>query len=171
MKHLIVCIIFVTTFLTNAPISLSQTETTSGDSINTPNLQQPNLPNNIDTIKTDSLLVNNIDSVPVKKETLESTVNYTAQDSIVFTKGNLGYLYGDAEVRYQEITIKGEKITMDMDSSAIGATFGLDSVGKEFGHPIFDDKGTQYEMKNVRYNFKTEKAFIKNVVTEQGEGY
>ncbi|MDD2476278.1 MAG: putative LPS assembly protein LptD, partial [Dysgonamonadaceae bacterium] len=42
---------------------------------------------------------------------------------------------------------------------------------KEFGHPIFDDKGTQYEMKNVRYNFKTEKAFIKNVVTEQGEGY
>ena len=58
-----------------------------------------------------------------------------------------------------------------MDSSIIGATFGLDSVGKEFGHPIFDDKGTQYEMKHVRYNFKTEKAFISNVVTEQGEGY
>ena len=26
-------------------------------------------------------------------------------------------------------------------------------------------------MKNVRYNFKTEKAFISNIVTEQGEGY
>ena len=83
----------------------------------------------------------------------------------------MGYLYGDADVKYQDIAIKGEKITMSMDSSLIGATFGVDSLGKEYGYPIFDDKGTQYEMKNVRYNFKTEKAFISNIVTEQGEGY
>ena len=102
---------------------------------------------------------------------LESTVIYTAQDSIVFTKDNKGFLYGDADVKYQEIAIKGELITMNMDSSLISATYGLDSVGKEFGLPTFDDKGTQYEMKGVQYNFKTEKAFISNVVTEQGEGY
>ena len=111
------------------------------------------------------------DTIPKKKETLQSTVFYTAQDSIVFTKDNKGFLYGDADVKYQDIAIKGELITMDMDSSLIGATFGLDSVGKEFGFPTFDDKGTQYEMKGVRYNFKTERAFIQDVVTEQGEGY
>ena len=60
---------------------------------------------------------------------------------------------------------------MNMDSSIIGATFGLDSIGKEFGFPTFNDKGTEYEMKGMKYNFKTEKAYITNVVTEQGEGY
>ena len=102
---------------------------------------------------------------------LETTVFYTAQDSIVFTKDNKGFLYGKADVKYQTIAIEGELITMDMDSSIIGATFGLDSVGKEFGYPTFDDKGTKYEMKGVRYNFKTERAYISDVVTEQGEGY
>ncbi|MDD2552374.1 MAG: putative LPS assembly protein LptD [Dysgonamonadaceae bacterium] len=137
-------------------------------------MSNPQLPQQIipaDTTKTDTLSVNNTDTIPKKKEQIESTVNYSAQDSIVFTKDNKGFLYGDAEVKYQDIAIKGENITMNMDSSLIGATFGLDSVGKEFGYPIFEDKGTQYEMKNVRYNFKTEKAYISNVVTEQGEGY
>ncbi len=169
MKHLFISIIIIATLFINVVYSVSQTETVSDDSLRITELQPPQLIT--DTIKTDTLSTNVSDSIPKKKETLESKVTYTAQDSIVFTKGNLGYLYGDAEVQYQQIAIKGENITMNMDSSLIGATFGLDSVGKEFGHPIFDDKGTQYEMKNVRYNFKTEKAFISNVVTEQGEGY
>ncbi len=171
MKHLLINIILLTTLLTNVALSASKTETVNSDSLRITDLQQPLVINPTDTAKIDTLSVNKSDTIPKKKETLESKVVYTAQDSIVFTKGNLGYLYGEAEVKYQEIAIKGENIIMNMDSSLIGATFGLDSVGKEFGHPIFDDKGTQYEMKNVRYNFKTEKAFISNLVTEQGEGY
>ena len=178
MKHLLVSIIFIIMFLTNTLISLSQTETTSGDSLR---VETPQIPlslapaskNKKDslTIKSDSLLVNGADTIPKKKEMLESTVTYTAQDSIVFTKGNKGYLYGESQVKYQDISIKGELITMNLDSSLISSTFGLDSVGKEFGFPTFDDKGTSYEMKGMRYNFKTEKAYITNVVTEQGEGY
>ena len=60
---------------------------------------------------------------------------------------------------------------MDLDSSIITATFGIDSLGKEFGYPIFEENDTQYEMKKVSYNFKTGKAFINHVVTQQGEGY
>ena len=155
----------------NVVLSVSQTEGINGDSLRISELQQSLNVNLPDSLINDSVSLSETDTIPKKKETLESIVNYTAKDSIVFTKDNMGYLYGDADVKYQEISIKGENITMNMDSSLIGATFGLDSVGKEFGHPIFDDKGTQYEMKNVRYNFKTEKAFISNVVTEQGEGY
>ncbi|MDD3356839.1 MAG: putative LPS assembly protein LptD [Dysgonamonadaceae bacterium] len=171
MKHFLVCIISFITFFANVTLSLSQTETTGADTIPVSNPQLPQQIIPADTTKTDTLSVNNTDTIPKKKEQIESTVNYSAQDSIVFTKDNKGFLYGDAEVKYQDIAIKGENITMNMDSSLIGATFGLDSVGKEFGYPIFEDKGTQYEMKNVRYNFKTEKAYISNVVTEQGEGY
>ena len=170
-------------FFTNTPISLSQSEVIGGDSLRIDTPQKPLTLNDLDTtkinivnddsltMKPDSLSIGQSDTIPKKKEMLESTVIYTAQDSIVFTKDNKGFLYGDADVKYQEIAIKGELITMNMDSSLISATYGLDSVGKEFGLPTFNDKGTQYEMKGVQYNFKTEKAFISNVVTEQGEGY
>ena len=178
MKHHIASLIFIITFFTNATLSLSQSEAIGGDSLRIALPQDPLRLNPSDTlsIPSDSVLLMPTDTIPSdtipkKKETLQSTVFYTAQDSIVFTKDNKGFLYGDADVKYQDIAIKGELITMDMDSSLIGATFGLDSVGKQFGFPTFDDKGTQYEMKGVRYNFKTERAFIQDVVTEQGEGY
>ena len=112
------------------------------------------------------------DSIRTKdKQKLEAAVFYTAQDSMVFTSDNMGYLYGDADIKYGEMGIKGEFITMDMDSSVISSTYGLDSLGKEFGYPVFSEAGTEYEMKKVRYNFETRKAFINNVITQQGEGH
>ncbi len=115
-----------------------------------------------DSVKTDSVSA---------KETLTAPVIYSAKDSMVFTKNNKGYLYGEADIKYGDLSIKGEYITMDMDSNTISSTFGLDSLGKEFGYPVFSQGGTEYEMKKVRYNFETGKAFISNVVTQQGEGY
>jgi len=98
--------------------------------------------------KQDSLSVNAADSVSSKEEEkLKAAVFYTAQDSMVFTSDNMGYLYGDAEIKYDEMGIKGEYITVDMDSSIISATFGLDSLGKEFGLPVFSEGDTEYEMK------------------------
>lgn len=111
------------------------------------------------------------DSVPKKKSALESIVDYTAKDSIVMTADNWGYLYGEAEVKYTDITLKGEKIFMNMDSSLVYATFGLDSVGKEFGFPVFADKSSELESKTMKYNFKTKKGYSTHLVTTQGEGY
>jgi lipopolysaccharide assembly outer membrane protein LptD (OstA) len=104
------------------------------------------------------------------KNVLESPVQYSAQDSIIFTANNMGFLYGQADIKYGEMGISGEYITMDMDSSLISSTFGVDSLGVEFGHPVFIEGGTEYEMKGVKYNFETRKAFIHNVITQQGEG-
>ena len=120
--------------------------------------------------RQDSLSVSKQDSLSMEDQTLKAAVYYTAQDSMIFTSDNMGYLYGDADIKYGEMGIKGEYITMDMDSSVISSTFGVDSVGKEFGLPVFSEGGTEYEMKKVRYNFETRKAFINNVVTQQGEG-
>lgn len=152
MKQLITVLYFltVTTFLPQ--LSFSQTRTLSSDSLR----QQPT-----DSVTADSLSA---------KEKLTAPVFYTAQDSMVFTKGNMGYLYGEADVKYGDLGIKGEYITTNLDSSIISSTFGIDSVGKEFGFPVFTQGGTEYEMKKVRYNFDTGKAFISNVITQQGEG-
>ncbi|GAB6009151.1 putative LPS assembly protein LptD [Dysgonomonas reticulitermitis] len=111
------------------------------------------------------------DSVPKKKSALEAIVDYTAKDSIVMTADNWGYLYGEAEVKYTDITLKGEKISMNMDSSLVYATFGLDSVGKEFGFPVFADKSSELESKTMKYNFKTKKGYSTHLITTQGEGY
>lgn len=111
------------------------------------------------------------DTIARKNDALDAPVNYTANDSIVFTVGNFGYLYGDAEVLYKEIKLKAENISMSMDSSIVHATFGLDSIGAEFGYPVFSDGGTDYESKSMRYNFKTKKGYSMHTITEQGEGY
>ena len=119
----------------------------------------------------DSLSIKAQDSISVtEKQTLEAAVFYTAQDSMIFTADNMGFLFGEADIKYGKMSIKGEYITMDMDSSLITSTHGLDSLGKEYGLPVFAEGGTEYEMKKVRYNFETRKAFIHNVVTQQGEG-
>jgi len=111
------------------------------------------------------------DTVPQKKQALDAPVDYVANDSIVFTSGNWGYLYGDSKVDYQTMSIKGEQIKLNMDSSIVHASYGIDSIGQEFGFPVFTDNGTDYEMKTVSYNFKTKKGYIRNVITQEGEGY
>lgn len=121
-------------------------------------------------VSQDSIVPSDTTQLDVK-EKLEAAVVYSAQDSIVFTKNNMGYLYGDADVKYGSLTIKGENIIADLDSSLISSTFGLDSLGKEFGHPVFTQGDSEYEMKKVRYNFETGKAFISNVITQEGEGH
>lgn len=120
------------------------------------------------TQKTDTLAT---DTVIVRKQALDAPVDYVANDSIIFTGGNLGFLYGDGKIDYQTMSIKGEQIRLNMDSSTVHATYGLDSLGHEFGHPVFTDNGTDYEMKSVSYNFKTKKGYIRNVITQEGEGY
>ena len=165
MKHLEISIFFflVFTFFSQSPFAQTKTES---DSLLSQNDSIPIIP--VDTIKADTIKT---DTIKAEKETLEAPVHYTATDSLVFTKDNIVHLYGNADVKYGNIGIKGEYITLDLDSSIITATFGIDSLGKEFGYPIFEENGTQYEMKKVSYNFKTGKAFINHVVTQQGDVY
>lgn len=51
------------------------------------------------------------------------------------TAGNWAYLYGEGDVKYQQIGLQAEVIEMNMDSSLVFAKFGLDSIGEEFGYP------------------------------------
>ena len=120
-------------------------------------------------LTTDSLAT---DTIPVKKGSLEANVEYQAKDSIVWTAGNLAYLYGEGDVKYQDIALTSEIIQIKMDSSLVYAFHGTDSLGEEFGYPVFVPGGDQsLEAKEMFYNFKTGKAYAINVVTQQGEGH
>jgi len=120
-------------------------------------------------IKTDTLMAK--DTVRKKKNSLDAVVTYQAKDSILMTAGNWAYLFGEGNVKYRQIELQSEVIEMNMDSSLVFAKFGLDSIGEEFGYPLFKDGEQQYESKTMRYNFGSKKGYITDVITQQGEGY
>ena len=121
----------------------------------------------LDSLGMDSLAVD----TTKKKEPLDAPVIYEASDSIVFTKDGYAHLYGEGKVNYQNIELTSAVITMNMDSSTVFAKGVADTTGVETGTPIFKDGETPYESKIMRYNFKTKKGFINNIITQQGEGY
>lgn len=67
--------------------------------------------------------------------------------------------------------LEADRIVIDWKNSELYATGVTDSLGAISGNPFFTDKGTSYEIrKEMRYNFKSQKAIIKDVVTEQQDG-
>ncbi|WP_280122340.1 putative LPS assembly protein LptD [Duncaniella muricolitica] len=105
------------------------------------------------------------------KVDLDNAVDFSAKDSMVMTGQNRAYMYGDGKVTYGSIKLDANEIEMNLDSTTVYAVGTVDSVGDLKGSPVFDDNGTTYEAKTMRYNFKTEKGFITDVITQQGEGY
>ncbi len=103
---------------------------------------------------------------------LDAEVKYQASDSIKFSisSGKM-YLYGDASINYQDITLTAYTIELDLDSSLAVAYGTVDSIGNETGLPVFKDRDGEYEMRRLRYNFQTKKAIIEHIVTEQGDGF
>jgi len=125
-----------------------------------------------DELSVDSIAVKT-DSVPSNPNAIDAPISYTAADSMVMVMDghNMVYLFGDASVKYKNLDLTGGYIEVDADSSIVYATSVLDSIGEEFGYPIFKEGETEYEMRKARYNFRTKKMFITDVITQQGEGY
>ncbi len=80
-------------------------------------------------------------------------------------------LYGDAKIKYGEIELEAEEIIIDYERSTITANGRLDSLGQRIGFPLFKNGNELYETRGMVYNFKTKKAKISEVVTQQGEGF
>ena len=125
---------------------------------------------------TDSLAVStNSDSTKTinkpKSNQIDAEIVYSAQDSIVFLGNGTGFLHGKSDIKYKNIELKAEFVRVKMDSSLVFAKGRLDSIGKKIGDPVFTEGTTEYESKELTYNLKTKKGFIRQAVTKQGEGY
>ena len=81
-------------------------------------------------------------------------------------------LHGKGVLHYKTMELDAEYIRMKSDSSTIYAVGVYDTVTEEWkGKPVFKDGKESYESGEITYNIKTQKGFIRNVVTQQGEGY
>ena len=136
---------------------------------------------------TDSTFKNN-ESIAMRKPTIDTTqivvdtslnniglkakVVYSAQDSIRFDlKNKKVFLYNNAVIDYQEIKLEAADVKIHFDENLLFAEGVLDSVNKLIGKPIFTEGDQVYKSKFMKYNYNTKKAFIKEVFTEDGEGY
>ncbi len=123
----------------------------------------------VDTIQNDSVAK---DTAKVSKSVLDQPVEYVASDSVTFESGvGNANLYGNSKVNYTNLELQADWITMNMDSSIVHAVGREDSTGNVKGQPVFKQGSDQYEPERISYNFKTRKAFIDNVYTQQGDGF
>ena len=122
-----------------------------------------------DTSLRDSLYK---DTVRKSKSALEEPVSYSAKDSITFDYTNSrAHLFGASQVNYQNLQLTADDISLSLDSSLVHASGRPDSTGAIQGKPLFKQGEDEYEPDRISYNFKTRKAFISNVYTQEGEGF
>lgn len=122
-------------------------------------------------VRTDSLRMAS-DTIPPPKGDIETTINYTARDSIRASLDNKQiWLFGQAKITYGTIELEAEEIIIDYANTTITAQGIRDSLGNRIGYPIFKNGAEIYETKGIIYNFKTRRARITEVVTQQGEGF
>lgn len=105
---------------------------------------------------------------------LESPVKYTAKDSMVyFADTKTAHLYGTSSIDYENMNLKSDKIYMSLDSSLVRATGSADSTAENGirNKPVFSMGKDTYESDTMAYNFKSKRGLIRDVYTEQQEGY
>ena len=107
----------------------------------------------------------------LEKVDLDHVVEFNAKDSIILFGRNHAVMYGNGKILYGDIDMSAAQISMDMDSSQVQAIGVPDSVGELKGNPVFKDNSGEYESKVMKYNFKTKRGYITDIVTEQGEGF
>ncbi len=127
-------------------------------------------------VPSDSLRKKKQDSLQVKrqkeKDGIKTTVNYTSEDSILFdTETQTMKLFGDSKIAYGDMNLKAEQIDINWRTNNVEARGVPDSTGKLKGNPLFQEKQDQYQTKKIRYNFKTKKGIISEVITKQGDGF
>ncbi len=123
-------------------------------------------------VKSDTLRPDSAQIKEVKDGKLDAKVDYKSVDSMIIDlRSNHIFLHGDAEVYYQDITLKGDSIVMNMKKNEVFASYTYDSSGSRKGVPYFESEGEHFEAQQMRYNFDTERGLIYEARTQQNDGH
>ncbi len=132
--------------------------------------------------QVDSLMAKNISlvndttnkGISVSKDAIDKTIYYkTSSKGKIITDiiNRQVILIDGGDVTYGDVELKADSIVLDMQSGSVYATGRPDSVGKLAGTPVFTQGSQEFESKELTYNFKSRKAYVKNITTEQEGGY
>ncbi len=120
---------------------------------------------------TDTISLNDTVDVANQSE-IEDVITYKASDSIVYDMNTKKmFLYNGSDVKYQKIKLKADLIDFDWNTYTLTSQGVTDSAGNLKGTPVFEDDGKEYKAKKMKYNFKTKKGIVFEVVTKEGDAY
>jgi hypothetical protein len=123
-----------------------------------------------DTLSVDTAMVQ---IVPKNQSNsfLDGPVNYSALDTIIndIVNGKV-YLFGDAVITYQDIKLQADRIIYDFSNYTVHAEGVKDTAGVWVGKPVFEQGDSKFDAFNMDYNFKSKKAYVRQVQTDVIEG-
>lgn len=134
-----------------------------------------------DSIILDSIKVQGSFTLPdstrtllrISTDAIDKQVTYSAPGGYIFNDlvNKKAYIVKNGIVNYGDIEIKADSIIFDMETSEVYAVGILDSLGNVTGKPVFKSGSDEFKSDTLRYNFRTKKAVVKEIVTQQDEGY
>ncbi len=107
----------------------------------------------------------------ISKDAIEYDVNYSAEDSMLLdmTSGKI-YLYGEGKLKGEGMDLKAGYIELDSKENYLFAR-GNEVGDSIVGVPEINDGKDELKAKSMRYNFKTKKGIIYDVITEYSQGF
>ncbi|MBL4709648.1 MAG: LPS-assembly protein LptD [Flavobacteriales bacterium] len=169
-------VFILTVLITVAPISSAFAQ--EGEEFGKLNLNVPDSTSS-SMQENDSLVLDSNISTPLtkidtinSKDAIESRVDYEASDSMRIDMASQKiYLYGEAQVNYEDIQLNANYIEVDLKNNTVLANGIPDSAGNMTGLPVFKEGAQEYEAGKMTYNFKSKKGKIIEVKTQEGEGF
>lgn len=109
-------------------------------------------------------------AIVMSPDSLDATVEYGSADSNYLDNVTRKvYLFGDAYVRYKDLSLTADYIVVDLDSSIATARGLPDSLGKMAGLPQFKMGEESFTAEEMRYNFIKRKGIIYNALTKEND--
>jgi len=116
-----------------------------------------------DTIKTVAF-----DSIKKPKSVITGIITHNAEGYVKQdVQNNIVHLYDEAIVTYEDITLKAGIIIIDNNTNIVSAKGIKDSLGSYSQLPYFKQGADESTQDSISFNFKTEKARIYGITTEQ----
>ena len=112
--------------------------------------------------------------IKISKDALSSEVKAEAEDSAIMDmEKNESYLYGNAQVNYEDLQLNAGEVIYDQSSNKVTAA-PPQEVSQDSTRPwrgTFSQGKEKFTYDSLQYNFKSKRAIVRNVKTQYGEGY
>ncbi len=155
--------IFVLLLFTFSPVCSVFAQTSD-----TLKIEPGSLIQNRDTGRKDSLP--QAPNYKVSKDAIQDEVKRNAADSSeVDNLTKKYYLYGNAQVTYQDIVLNAGIIILDYENDLITAKPIPDSSGRLSSFPDFADGDQKFTADSIKYNYKSGKGKVYNMRTSQDD--
>ncbi|MBQ1227703.1 MAG: LPS-assembly protein LptD [Alistipes sp.] len=127
------------------------------------------------TMRADTLEIQVDTTAPTQgKASIDRIISGKAKDSLYYDMRNKKvYMYEESQVTYDNMTLSADFVNIDLDKKniyAYGKTDTVDGVAT-VTRPSFTQSGSTLNMDTITYNLESQRAKIKGIATQQGDGW